>query len=85
MIKRVTELKPSLDSRKSFYGKALLLDCGEVIKLQSYETIVAEYNTKDNTIKVNGWYSATTARHINEFLHMYGFNTMSKKEMGGNI
>lgn len=33
------------------------------------------------TVKVNGYYSQTTARHINDFLYQHGFKTMTKKEM----
>jgi len=82
------ELKPQFDSRKSFYGKARVYrdDKGHLL-LMSYSTIVAQITdgivTEDgqNHIQVNGWYSATTARHINEFLRQHGFKAMSKKEM----
>lgn len=82
------KLQPQYDNAKSFYGKANVYrnDKGSIF-LMSYETIVAEI--KDATITetgnqqaiVYGWYSATTARHINEFLQQNGFNKMSKKEM----
>ena len=82
------EVQPQYDSRKSVYGKAKVYkdDKGHLL-LQSYSTIVAEITdgiaTEDGkpTVKVNGWYSNTTARHINEFLYQYGFKTMTKKEM----
>ena len=85
------DLEPRHDSRKSFYGKAKVYkdDKGHLL-LMSYSTIVAEITdgiaTEDgrSTVKVNGWYSATTARHINEFLYQHGFKTMSKKEMEEN-
>lgn len=82
------ELKPQYDGAKSFYRKANIYrnDKGSIF-LMSYSTIVAEI--KDATITdtgekqaiVYGWYSKTTARHINEFLQQNGFNKMSKKEM----
>lgn len=82
------KLQPQYDNAKSFYGKANVYrnDKGSIF-LMSYETIVAEI--KDATISdtgekqaiVYGWYSMTTARHINEFLRQNGFNKMSKKEM----
>lgn len=82
------ELKPQFEGAKSFYHKANIYrnDKGSIF-LMSYETIVAEI--KDATISdtgekqaiVYGWYSMTTARHINEFLRQNGFNKMSKKEM----
>lgn len=82
------ELKPQFDSAKSFYRKANIYRNNKgSIFLMSYETIVAEI--KDATVTdtgekqaiVHGWYSMTTARHINEFLQQYGFDKMSKKEM----
>lgn len=85
------ELEPQYDSRKSFYGKAKVYrnDRGGLL-LMSYSTIVAEITdgiaTEDGepSVKVNGWYSATTARHINEFLQQHGFKPMNKKEMEKN-
>lgn len=74
------ELKPT-NGRKSFYGKAKIICDGKIAKLQSYETIVAEYNHKENEIFVFWWYSMTTANHINAFLQYYGFDKMGKKEM----
>lgn len=76
----IVELYPVYDSRPSFYGKAkVLIDERGNKKLQSYNTIVAERNGDE--LKVNGYYSPTTARHINEFLQQEGFEKMTKKEM----
>ena len=86
---KIFELQPH-KGRKSFYGKAQVIQQeinGEIIsKLQSYSTIVAEYNHTTNTMTVNtmtikDWYSNTTARHINAFLNYYGFNTCNKKQL----
>jgi len=86
-------LEPQFDSRKSFYRKARVYrnDEGSIL-LMSYETIVAEIKdaitTEDEKekVKVYGYYSNTTARHINEFLQQHGYAKMSKKEMeGGEI
>jgi len=74
------ELSP-IDSRESFYGKAKLIIKGDLRHLQSYNTIVAEYNYKTGKMNVKGWYSATTARHINAFLDFYGFAICNKKEL----
>lgn len=82
------ELKPQFDSAKSFYHKANIYrnDKGSIF-LMSYETIVAEIkdaivtDTGEKQAIVYGWYSVTTARHINEFLQQYGFNKMSKERM----
>lgn len=81
-------LEPQYDHSKSFYKKAKVYrdDKGHLL-LMSYSTIVAEITdgiaTEDgrSTVKVNGWYSSTTSRHINDFLYQHGFKTMSKKEM----
>ena len=74
------ELYPQYDKRQSFYGKATVIeDDYNNIFLKSYDTIVAEI--RDGKVKVNGWYSQTTGRHINEFLQQYGFEKMTKKEM----
>jgi len=69
------------DSRKSFGNKAILTDelKPKTISLISYETVVAEL--KGNKMKVNGYYSSATSRHINEFLLQNGFNKLTKKEM----
>jgi hypothetical protein len=72
-------------SHKSFYGKAKIktfnhLGC-EIAQLVSYSTVVAEYNVTKKIMTVKGWYSATTAKHINAFLEMYGYPSCSKKEM----
>lgn len=47
--------------------------------LVSYNTIVAEL--KNNKYIVYGYYSPTTARHINTFLEHFGIKTLSKKEI----
>lgn len=74
-----------IDNRKSFYKKALIIKTevnGEIISyLKSYDTIVSEYNNTTKKLKINGWYTSTTARHINSFLAYYGLATMTKKQM----
>jgi len=79
------QLKP-VDTKKSFYGKCTVLTGGSdknshIYYLKSYDTIVAEYDTITNIIMVHGWYSQTTARHINAFLAHFGFKQANKKEM----
>jgi hypothetical protein len=49
--------------------------------LVSYTTRVASYNHKTNEMQVFGWYSMTTAKHINSFLNFYGFDPCTKKEL----
>lgn len=70
-----------VNNRKSFYGKCRVIEENGISKLQSYNTIVAEYNHAENKMKVNGYYSQTTASHINAFLSYYGFDTCNKKEL----
>ena len=67
--------------RKSFYGKATMHRNDNITTLTSYVTDVAEYNHETKKMKVNGWYSNTTARHINAFLDHFGFNTCTKAEL----
>lgn len=74
------ELTPT-NGRKSFYGKAIIEQDGNISYLYSYGTKVAHYNHETNKMIINGWYSRTTATHINAFLSCYGFDTLTKKEM----
>ena len=74
------ELVP-INGRKSFYRKAIVETNGNISDLRSFDTIVASLNHKTNKVTVNGWYSVTTANHINAFLDYYGKPQMSKKEM----
>lgn len=84
------ELIPQYDHAKSFYKKANVYRNGQgKILLMSYTTIVAEIvdeavsTTGARQLNVFGWYSMTTARHINEFAQQYGFDRMNKKTMEG--
>ena len=79
-LQNIYELLAIYDRRNSFYGKANVLIFADGTKqLRSYNTIVAEI--KDKTAKVFGYFSATTGRHINEFLQQNGFPKMKKCEM----
>ena len=73
------KLKSIYSSQKDFYGKANVIVEGGQTKLKSYNTIVAV--KEGNKVKVKGWYSKTTAIHINEFLRQNGASSLSKKEM----
>lgn len=74
-----TELKPVIDSRKSFYKKAFTVTENDTITLISYSTRVAEI--KDGKVKIFDTYSATTLRHIKDFLYQNGFKIGTKKEL----
>lgn len=73
------ELEPIYSNVKSFYNKAKILNDNGVIKLQSYSTIVAEI--RNGKAKIFEFYSATTTRHIKEFLQQYGFEIGSKQQL----
>ena len=73
------KLKSIYSRQKDFYGKANVIVEGGQTKLKSYNTIVAV--KEGNKIKVNGYYSKTTAIHINEFLLQNGGKKLNKKEM----
>ena len=75
----VEYLQARYDSRADFYKKAQIKKYNGALYLQSYSTIVAKI--EDGKAIVNGWYSQTTARHINEFLYQNGFDKMTKKQM----
>ena len=93
MIIQRKELKPEYISQGSFNRRAWVeYDDQGNIYLISYTTTVAVI--KDGLISESSrqeahifdWYSATTAKHINEFLQQHGFKKLAKKEMeGGKI
>ena len=73
---KVSLLAPcSCDKALSFYGKAIIIEDGDYIKLQSYDTIVCVFDKEYNSVKIKGWYSMTTGRHIKSFLSYLGVNT----------
>lgn len=75
-----SELIPKFDSRKSFYKKAKVRTTGVgEITLRSYNTDVAKF--KNGKPEVYGTYSATTLRHLKEFLRQGGIKADSKREI----
>lgn len=73
------KLKPSYDTRKSFYGKANVRQENGRKVLTSYTTDVAEI--RNGKAYVFGAYSPTTLRHIKEFLLQNGFKAENKKQI----
>ena len=73
-------------NQKSFYGKARCLMTEKGWYLLSYDTIVCGVFPNDKTGEMNVlkryWmdYSATTAKHINAFLHNSNLRGLNKKE-----
>ena len=68
-------------TQKSYYKKAQILVENNVSTLYSYDTKIATYNHESKTLIINGWYSKTTAIHINDFIKLFGFNRLSKKDL----
>ena len=78
------ELAPVHDARASFYGKALVFDLGSgILELHSYGTTVAKINQKRHTVVLfPAWdHSATTLRHVKEFLKQSGFKADTKAQI----
>lgn len=68
----VFELNPRFDSRRSFYGKAQVIDYGNgVMELKSYDTIVSKVN--NGKVEHLGKWSNTTTRHQKEFEKQFGY------------
>ena len=62
---------PCLDSRKSFYGKAHIIELASgAVYLESYDTIVCKIENGQFSRLWSG-YSATTQRHVNSFCRMF--------------
>ena len=63
---------PCMDRRKSFYGKALVIEEENgTKKLFSYNTLVAEIDPDGNFTKVWSGNTQTTNRHIKSFKLFY--------------
>ena len=86
MIKR-EYLEPIHTNQKSFYKKAYTVTAEEgsyldnIVELFSYDTKVAQINKVTRDAQIFGSYSATTLRHIKEFLMQHGFRVGTKKEL----
>lgn len=69
---KVFELKPD-NNRKSFYGKALIYVADDgTTTLRSYQTAVCKITPAGEFKRMWSGYSATTMRHVNAFLKLYG-------------
>lgn len=63
---KIYELEARFDARKSFYGKAHVIDYGNgTFELQSYNTIVSR--CVNGKVEELGKFSNTTTRHQKEF------------------
>lgn len=77
----MTTIKLTPTRQKSYYNKAIIMIDDDFIVLRSYNTDVIAIDKRENKIirLWNGW-SKTTSKHINDFLMLYGFKPLSKKE-----
>ena len=65
----IYELRAEYDKRQSFYGKAVIIDSGDALALNSYQEHVATYWRNTGRLELlPGWdTSPTTIRHVKEF------------------
>lgn len=87
---KVYELTARYDRRKSFYGKAQIIETPQTLTLLSYSTKILQYNKHTKKIKWicrDEWaYSQTTNQHICEFLLQFtNESALSKKEILNRI
>ena len=59
----------------------IVIENNGVSFLKSYNADVAEFNHTENKMNIKGWFSNTTAKHINAFLEFYGFDKCTKKDI----
>ena len=78
---KIAELYPLYDSAQSFYAKAIVVEADDDVYLVSYNTVVAYFNKDVRDVIVVDTYSATTLRHIKEFLRQNGFKAETKKQI----
>lgn len=75
---KIYQFEKSLDGT---YNKANIYRNDNTLILLSYDTVVAQA-IEHISITAYGWYSATTARHINKFFKEFGiYKNMNKKEL----
>lgn len=70
---QIYELSARYDSRKSFYGKAHIIELDDGTKqLQSYDTIVCQIDSNGQYSRLWDGNTQTTNRHIKEFKRQFG-------------
>lgn len=79
-----TELEAKYSTRKSFYGKAKIIEDDprdpNSILLKSYNSIVAKVD-KDGHFTTGGFYSSTTSSHQKEFAKQFANDYIEKKPL----
>lgn len=66
-------------SQKSYYGKAQVIECDCGRYLMSYTTIVCYISNDGDFYRLWDGYSATTMKHINDFILLCGHSEGGKK------
>ena len=82
------ELVPVYDNAKSFYKKAIINEHVHGITLYSYGTKILELVNVGGDIyirKIWNGYSATTQRHINEFMKQFAHKFDANKKWYENL
>lgn len=75
----IFKLEPA-NSQKSFYGKATVYEYADGARvLVSYSTRVAEIAPDGSFRRLWSGFSATTMKHINSFIALYGVDGGGKK------
>ena len=74
------ELKPRFENCKSYYKKAHVTDTDQGIELRSYNTPVCWVLYGKASVD-SSKLTATTLRHIKEFLKQKGFKALSKSQI----
>ena len=77
------ELKPIHNGQKSFYRKAFVTQLGERTMLHSYDTLAVTISQNQNVFLHISYedVTASTMKHIREFLLQEGYEAGSKKEI----
>lgn len=70
MKTHITELVPS-NSRKSFYGRARVIEIAGAHCLRSYDTVVGCVDKDGVTHRYSDWDSKTTRCHVKSFCEQF--------------
>lgn len=86
-MSRREELRCIYDGHKSFHGKAEVVVFGPNVFMTSYECTVVKFNELKGFAFYPLWdYSATTLRHVKEFLKQAGeTNIQTKRQIKKRI
>lgn len=74
MKNKMYDLPAFGDSRKSFYGKAIVVEDANGTTLLSYCTPVCRLNNDGSFARLWDGYSATTMRHVDSFVKFFNLS-----------